>query len=389
MNRKGCMHWLPLAFALAAAPVAAQQAATTPQYPEQMGTMHDIGAGPHLFVHGDPKVDILDPVTLKYQGLVQTARLNDVWWGQWALSAKGDLLYTTTTYYDADSDSNRQDVVKVWKIPTLELAARIQVPPKQVMLPSTKGMMALSQDEHWLFLQNITPAASVSVIDLRAQKTAGEIPLPGCWSVIPSERDALKFATICGDGTFATVRIDAAGRKLDVVHGDKLFDVQADPLFAQVARDGDTLWMVSFNGSVHRIDIAGKQAVLKEKFSIVEGLPDDWKPSGDHLLAFVPKANVMYVLMHAHSYDGSHDLPGDEVWAVDVKAKKVLSRTSVDKVTDIAWYDDGNAPVLFALQNEGKDLVRYEANPAAGYSLHKGKTMHFSGESWSAQIEVK
>lgn len=382
-NRGKGARWLVAGALLAGASAFAQE------YPEKMGTLADIGVGPHLYVTGNAKVHIVDPATLKYQGLIQTTRLNDVWWGQWTLSAKGDLLYASTTYYDPDGETNRQDVVKVWKIPTLELAAKIAVPPKQVMLPAYKGMLALSHDERWLFLQNITPAASVTVVDLDKRQTASEIPLPGCWTTIPVERDSRRFATICGDGTFATVNFGADGKNAQVVHGDKLFDVGADPLFAQVARDGDTLNMVSFNGNVYRIDIGGKQAVLKDKFSIVEGVADGFKPSGNHLLAYVPKAGVMYVLMHAHSFDGSHDLPADEVWAVDVKAKKVLSRSTVEKAQDIGWYDDGKSPVLFVSQNEGKDLVRYEANPSAGYSLHKGTSLHFGGDSWSAQLEVK
>jgi methylamine dehydrogenase heavy chain len=44
-------------------------------------------------------------------------------------------------------------------------------------------MAGLSADEKFLFLQNATPATSVTVVDLVANKFAGEIPIPVLWVI--------------------------------------------------------------------------------------------------------------------------------------------------------------------------------------------------------------
>jgi hypothetical protein len=54
-----------------------------------------------------------------------------------------------------------------------------------------KGLARPSSDGRWLFVQNATPASSVTVVDLKARKFAAEIPTPGCWIVIPSQSAAI------------------------------------------------------------------------------------------------------------------------------------------------------------------------------------------------------
>ena len=52
---------------------------------------------------------------------------------------------------------------------------------------------------------NMTPAQSVSIVDVRSRTFAGEISTPGCAVIMPvANRD---FMMICGDGTLQLIRL--------------------------------------------------------------------------------------------------------------------------------------------------------------------------------------
>jgi len=343
-------------------------------YPEKTGVVADVGTGPHLYAPGMGKINIIDPRTLKYQGLIQTTAYNGVWWGQLGFSPRGDRVYTTTTYYSQDGRHDRRDVVKIWRMPALTPAGEIDIPPRQVMSGAARELMTVTADGRWLYLQNATPATSVTVVDLAAGKSTAEIPLPGCWGVYPVASDAHRVAALCGDGGMALLTTNAAGSAADIARSGKLFDVDADPLFTACQADRDHLYFVSFNGNVYDIDVSGKTARLAAKFPLAEGVEGDWKPSGSQLLAFVPGARVLYVLMHEHARPGSQDDPASEVWAVDMRTHKVLSRTSLGKATGIAYADAGG-PALFVADQGLKGIVRYQVYPQARYMVRKDKSI--------------
>jgi methylamine dehydrogenase heavy chain len=233
-------------------------------------------------------------------------------------------------------------------------------------------MLGLSSDERFLFLQNATPATSVTVVDMSAKKFAAEIPLPGCFGIYPVSTAINKFVTLCGDGTAATVTVDANGNGAGVARSSAFFDADADPLFPKAARDGDTLYFASFNGSIYKVDVSGPTARLGEKYSIVDGVPGGWKPASENLLAYAPEGKVLFVSMFPDSKDGDHRVNATQIWSVDVSSKTVLSRSTVNATNGFA-YAPLPVPALIVSTPEADAIEKYIVQPKAGYSLYFDK----------------
>lgn len=296
------------------------------------------------------------------------------WRGQFMLTGS-DQVILTFSWWERGTTGKRTDLVEVWNVATgTPTGVSIEVPPRLALRGNDRTTLGLSGDGKWLFLQNATPATSVSVVDMAAGKFASEIPMPGCFGIYPLTTATGKFATLCGDGQVATVSVDAKGKSTGIERSGPIFDADQDPLIPAYVRDGDMLYFASYNGSVYQIDISGSTAKLATKYSIVEGVEGGWKPSGEQMVAWVPEAKVMYVLMFPNSKDGDHRSPAREVWAVDVTSKKVLSRSTINPSNGVA-YSALPSPALFMNDTAAGALVRYAVNPQAGYSVRMDKKL--------------
>lgn len=84
------------------------------------------------------------------------------------------------------------------------------------------------------------------------------------------------------------------------------------------------------------------------------------------MIAYNAPTGTGYVLMHSGAEDGSHKDGAEEIWAVDVKAKKVLYRSNAHAENTIT-VTQGAAPVIFAVSEENA-LYRYEVDPEAKFA---------------------
>ncbi len=91
-----------------------------------------------------------------------------------------------------------------------------------------------------------------TVLDLEKGTVVDEVPIPGCFSIILSA-DAKRFTSICGDGTLLTVKLGDNGKAVSQVSSDKIFDVDADPLFIHTQRFHDQQLLTD-----HRFDLLGR-----------------------------------------------------------------------------------------------------------------------------------
>ena len=69
----------------------------------------------------------------------------------------------------------------------------------------------LSADGSRLYVSNITPSTSVTVIDTATKKVLGEIDTDACVLAYPSGND--RFTSLCESGKALTVKLDAAGKE--------------------------------------------------------------------------------------------------------------------------------------------------------------------------------
>ena len=188
-----------------------------------------------------------------------------------------------------------------------------------------EGLLRLSADKRWLYVQNATPATSVTVVDMQAKAVASEIPMPGCWGIyVPASRSD-RFSALCGDGTIATVILDGNGQQASRAASAKLFDPDKDAWFVQGEQDGDSYRFVTFQGNIVEVRLGGDTASLESTWPLVTVPADkkkNWRPGGYQPLAVHSETGRLYVTMHSNGAEGSHKNPAEQIWGFDLKTKK-------------------------------------------------------------------
>ena len=118
----------------------------------------------------DSRINIYDGDTMKFLGLVP-ASFN----GHMTVSADGKDIYIMTTYYERLNRGKRTDVVEAWDAETLTPKYEVPIPEKRAQALNYRNYFQQSSDGGLLFVQNATPASSVTVVDVKARKFADEV----------------------------------------------------------------------------------------------------------------------------------------------------------------------------------------------------------------------
>jgi methylamine dehydrogenase heavy chain len=305
----------------------------------------------------DGRLHIIDGDRLKYLGVIATGYA-----GNATLSVDRSQIYVATTYYSRLSRGERTDVVDVHDATTLEHRGEIAIPPRHAQALPYKGLIRPSSDGRWLFVQNATPASSVTVIDLAARKSVSEVATPGCWIVIPSQSAGNRFSTLCGDGTLQTITLSESGAFKSRAASARFFDPESDPLFVTADNVGDRHYFVSFKGMLHAADLSAEAPQLERPWSLVAGgeQRQSWRPGGYQVMAIHRKSERLFVAMHPGGKEGSHKDPAKEIWVFDLKQKKRLSRLPAQNAISIA-VSQADSPKLFAIDGLKMALAAFDA----------------------------
>jgi methylamine dehydrogenase heavy chain len=309
----------------------------------------------------DGRVHVLNADTLDYLGLVGTAFLGQVY-----VPKKKNELYVSTTYLERLSRGKRTDVLETYDASTLAMKGQeIRLADTRAMALNYRPLMQGSNDDRWMFVQNASPATSISVVDLQKGSQTGEVQNAGCYGIYPVAGNGRKFATMCGDGTFGLYVLNEAGSTAQRKASEKIFDADADALFLHGERDGNDWLFVSFTGNLYRVNFDGDTARLVEKTPFAT---EGWRPSGYQTHAYAPTSGTLFVLMHPKGAEGSHKNPAEEIWAYDVKNKRLLSRSPTKTAYAIAA-SDAASPVVYAINLVDAKVHRYTTDPAGGFKL--------------------
>jgi methylamine dehydrogenase heavy chain len=301
----------------------------------------------------DGKLHIVDGDTLKYLGVIGSGFA-----GQTVLSNDKKEIIIATGYLTRGQRGERADIVEVWDADSLQFKYEVTIPNKRAMALSYEGLLRLSADSRWLFVQNATPGTSLTLVDMRAKQTVGEIEMPGCYGVYPSESNPSRFASLCGDGTIATVTLDDSGSVASRSSTQKVFDPDEDAWFVSGKQDGDRYHFVSFKGNLATVNVAGEEAVVESTWSLVPAADRKkaWRPGGYQPLAF--SNGRLYVAMHPKGAEGSHKNPAVEVWAFDLAKKKRIARMPGHNAIALESSEDGAK--LYAIDAVKAEVVVYE-----------------------------
>ena len=234
-------------------------------------------------------------------------------------------IYVPETYFSRGTRGVRTDLASVYDARTLAPVAEVLLPPKRAINPLPVGNTALSDDDRFLAVFNMTPATSLTLVDLQARQARGEIPTPGCSLVYAI--GARRFAALCADGALLVLEIDGSGQLVRRVRTEPFFDPVSDPVMEKAVRWGDRWVFVSFEGLVHAVDFSSPQPRFASPWSLLgpEDREQGWRPGGTQPLAIHSASGRLYVLVHQGGVD-THKEPGSEIWVYDLRERRRVKR---------------------------------------------------------------
>jgi methylamine dehydrogenase heavy chain len=257
-------------------------------------------------------------------------------------------IYLAETHYARGTRGQRTDVVTVYDASSLRPLHEIEIPATRAEHISAVASNALSDDGRFLAVFNLTPAASLSIVDVKQRKFAGEIETPGCALVYAAGEN--RFAMLCGDGSMLLVTLNEDGLELEKERSDPFFDPEVDPVTEKAVRYGNEWLFVSFEGYVHPVDISGAVPHFAERWSLLTA--DDrsagWRIGGTQHLAVHQGLGRLYSLVHQGGPD-SHKQPGSEIWVYDLETRERIQR--VEPRNGLGAF------LRQSLQLQGDDLV--------------------------------
>jgi methylamine dehydrogenase heavy chain len=237
-------------------------------------------------------------------------------------------IYIAETYYSRGVRGERTDVVTVYDARTLVPLGEVPIPPKRGEYFPGNAANALSDDGRFMAVLNVTPAMSVSIVDVKNRRFTTEVQLPGCSLVFAA--GPRRFMSVCANGAALVLVLDDDGNQLRLERTEPFFDAQKDPVTEKAVRSGNQWLFVSFDGVVHPVDVGGEQLAFGEKWSLVteEDKTANWRIGGGQHLAVHAGSKRLYALMHRGPVD-THKDPGTEVWVYDLAGRKRVQRMPI------------------------------------------------------------
>jgi len=252
-------------------------------------------------------------------------------------------IYAAETHYTRRFDGERTDVLRIYAHATLSPVGEIPVPNKIAALHN--HYLGILEGGRYVAVYNLTPAQSVSVVDVENRRFVGEISTPGCALTLPAGERG--FLMICGDGTLQWIGLDEGGAEAARVRTDPFFSVEDDPLFDQPTRTTAGWQFLSFQGLTMEVVVEDGQIVVGGSWSILDEGDEGWRPGGDQPLAFQAGHDLLLVLMHQGGVD-TQDEDGTEAWVLDRGSQRRIGRITFEAPASGLLVVEGDEPLLLA-----------------------------------------
>jgi methylamine dehydrogenase heavy chain len=237
-------------------------------------------------------------------------------------------IYLAETYWSRGVRGERTDVVTVYDGRTLVPRAEIAIPAKRGEYFPGNASNALSDDGRFMAILNITPATSLTIVDVGERRFVQEVETPGCSLVFAA--GPRRFFMICADGQALVVTLDEQGREAGLERTARFFEVFSDPLTEKAVRAGNTWFFVSYEGVVHPVEVGGAKLTFGETWPLLAAADKSamWRIGGLQHLAVHAASGRLYALVHQGPRD-THKAPGTEVWVYDIASRTRVRRIPV------------------------------------------------------------
>ena len=205
----------------------------------------------------------------------------------------------------------------------------------------------------------MTPATSVTVIDVVDRTLVGEISTPGCALIMPVGNN--DFLMICGDGTMQLVQLDDDGNESNRVRSREFFSVEDDPVFDRPVPFNGGWLLVSHHGQVFHVTVDGDDIDISRPWSMIseEDVAENWRPGGGQMKSVHEGTGLMYILMNQGEEYSHHDA-GSEVWVYNLLAQRRIGRLELPVAARNIMVTQETAPKLIVSDVEA-GLHLYDA----------------------------
>ena len=271
------------------------------------------------------------------------------------------FFYLADTFYSRGTQGDRTDVLSIYDATHLSRIGEIPITSKRQLALADPSSMGVTPDGRFVLLLNLTPATSVTAVDLDGKKVAGEIQTPGCSEIlILGDR---QFASVCADGSMLTTDFDDSAKTTAQKRTAKpFFDVEKDPVFQLPAMIDKKAYFVSYHGMVYPMDLGASPAEPAEAWSMLSDAEkkEGWRPGGWQPVAGYAPGHLIFVLMHQGG-EWTQKSAGPEVWVYDVNDHKRVARIPMPLQSNAIKVSQDDNPLLFALVTSESKLQIFSA----------------------------
>ena len=261
-------------------------------------------------------------------------------------------VYAPESYYSRGVHGERTDVVTIYDFENLSPVAEVEIPQKIAVLKFRRHVGMLGDNRHFLVF-NMTPAQSVSVVDVEERTFVGEISTPGCAMIMPvAERD---FLMICSDGELQLVQLDEQGEETNRERSKRFFNVLEDPIFDRPLKTANGWLLMSHAGQAFDVTVDDDDIEVGDAWSLLGDDEEDqaWRPGGGEFGTIHQATGLLYLLMHKPEEDYTHHDPGTEIWVFDVDQKRRLERIELETPAYSLYVTQSDEPKLVVSDEEG------------------------------------
>ncbi|MGI9262488.1 MAG: amine dehydrogenase large subunit [Woeseiaceae bacterium] len=324
-----------------------------PQTIQPNETMSDPGAN-WFVAHAGNAGYVIDATTGEMHGLISIANQSP---GFRASMARKEF-YSPSVFWSRGTYGERTDRLVVHDFENLSPIAEIEIPPKSTLL-GYRAYTGMMSDGRHLGINNLTPAQSISIVDVQDREFVGEVSTPGCSLVLPVENN--DFLTICGDGTLMLIGLDENGQETNRVRSDKFFELTEDPIYDRPQRTDNGWFLFTNGGDGFNVTTSGGTITISSAFNIVseEDAAEGWWPGGGELASVHRDLGLLYVTMH-QGEQYSHHEPGTEVWVFNMATGLRIARVEFEVPVDHLLVTQEDEPLLIIGDVEGGTHV-YDA----------------------------
>jgi methylamine dehydrogenase heavy chain len=263
-----------------------------------------------------------------------------------------DEAYLVESFYSRGVRGKREDVLTVIDMDDLSPKAEIDIPDKAAALPH-RGHIGLLGDERHIVVFNMTPAQSVSIVDVVDREFDGEISTPGCAIILPTGQSA--FLMICGDGSLQYMELDGNGKEIRRERTEPFFMVEKDPVFGIPIKTADGWLLVSHEGLAYEVSVNGSQVEVAEPWDLLsqQDRQDSWRAGGSQPFTVHRNSTLLYVLMHQGGID-THSEPGTVIRVYDLERKNHVGSMALGTAATHILSSQEEDPKLYVYDLDGK-----------------------------------